>query len=250
MLLQLQNISFAFAGKNHLLQNISLTLEEQKIYALMGVNGSGKTTLFNLITGFNKPKSGDIYFRDKNITHYPTFKINRTGISRTFQDLRLIGKLTVRENVLLAMRGNPTDNWVKALLPKSFYFNEFKVMTEKADEIISEYLLQDIVNNLAGEISYGQQKLLNLACCVANGASLLLLDEPLAGVNEEYIALLQDKIRKMISQGKTILLIDHHTDFIGDVAANIFFLNEGKIRSFNTMEELKNDPEVIEVYIQ
>ena len=215
----------------------------------MGANGSGKSTLFNLITGFIKPHSGDIYFREKNITDYSPFKINRTGIGRTFQDLRLISKLTVRENVLLAMHGNPGDNWMKALLPPFFYSKEIKLLEEKADEMISEYFLQDVKNNLAGEISYGQQKLLNLACCVANGASLLLLDEPVAGINPEYRNKIDLLLKQLREKGKTILLIEHNTDFIGDVADKIFFLHEGKISSFENIAALRTDRSVMEAYI-
>jgi branched-chain amino acid transport system ATP-binding protein len=247
--LQLQNVTFTFPGKSHLLDNVSLTLEEKKIYALMGANGSGKTTLFNLITGFIKPHSGDIFFKEKNITPYPPFKINRTGIGRTFQDLRLITKLTVRENVLLSMHGNPTDNWVKALLPPSFYSKQIKPLIEKTDEIISEFFLTDVENNLAGEISFGQQKLLNLACCVANGASLLLLDEAVAGIQPDYRNKLSMLLKQLKEQGKTILLIEHNTDFIANVADKIFFLHEGKISTFENMETLRKDKQVMEAYI-
>src|SRR4051812_40030018 len=101
MFLQLKNISFKFSGKEYLLNNVSLTLEEKKIYALIGTNGSGKSTLFNLINGFHKPMSGNIIFKGQPITNLPPYKINRTGIGRTFQDLRLVSKLSVKENVLL-----------------------------------------------------------------------------------------------------------------------------------------------------
>lgn len=249
MILQLQNIDFGFSKEKQILKSLSLSLEEHKIYALMGSNGAGKTTILNLITGLLKPQNGDIFFKNKCITNQQPHKINNSGICRTYQDLRLISKLTVYENILLAMDGNPTNNFAKALLPQFVFRKKIKELEGKADEILNEYLLQDVKNNLAGEISYGQQKLLNLACCVSNGALLLLLDEPLVGVNEEYFEVLQEKICNMVLQGKTILLIDHHTDFIGHVAEKIFFLLDGKIHSFNTMEELKNDSKIIEAYI-
>src|SRR5664279_1417718 len=111
MLLQLQNVTFGFSSEKQIFKNLSFGLEQGKIYALMGANGSGKTTLFNLISGFHKPRSGNIVFKQQNIAHTVPYQINRMGIGRTFQDLRLVSKLTVKENVLLAMQGNPTDHW-------------------------------------------------------------------------------------------------------------------------------------------
>ncbi len=134
----------------------------------MGGNGAGKTTLFNLITGFIKPQSGEILFRGKNLAHQPPYTFNRQGIGRTFQDLRLITKLTVKKNIILAMQHNPTDNWLHAMLPERFYRSSNKQLAQQADAIIEEYYLGDVKISLAGEISYGQQKLLLLLyglCC-------------------------------------------------------------------------------------
>ena len=249
MILQLQNITFTFPGKNHLLDNVSFSLEEKKIYALMGSNGAGKTTLFNLITGFIKPQSGEIIFRSEKITSLSSFRINRKGIGRTFQDLRLITKLTVKENIILAMQDNPNDNWIIAMLPEYFYRNTNQKLDKKADEIIEQFFLNDVKNSFGAEISYGQQKLLTLACCVANGASLLLLDEAVAGIQPEYRKKITLLIKQLKEQGKTILLIEHNTDFISDVADKIFFLHEGIISTFETMETLRKDKQVMEAYI-
>ena len=249
MILQLQNITFTFPGKNHLLDNVSLSLEEKKIYALMGSNGAGKTTLFNLITGFIKPQSGEIIFRSEKITSLSSFRINRKGLGRTFQDLRLITKLTVKENIILAMQDNSNDNWLNAMLPENFHRNTNQKLDKKADEIIEQFFLNDVKNSFGAEISYGQQKLLTLACCVANGASLLLLDEAVAGIQPEYRKKITLLIKQLKEQGKTILLIEHNTDFISDVADKIFFLHEGIISTFETVETLKKDKQVMEAYI-
>ena len=249
MILQLQNITFTFPGKNHLLDNVSLSLDEKKIYALMGSNGAGKTTLFNLITGFIKPQSGEIIFRFDKITSLSSFRINRKGIGRTFQDLRLITKLTVKENIILAMQDNANDNWLNAMLPEIFHRNTNQKLYKKADEIIEQFFLNDVKNSFGAEISYGQQKLLTLACCVANGASLLLLDEAVAGIQPEYRKKITLLIKQLKEQGKTILLIEHNTDFISDVADKIFFLHEGIISTFETMETLRKDKQVMEAYI-
>ncbi len=249
MILKLENINFGFTPSKLILDNVTLSLEQGKIYALMGSNGAGKTTLFNLITGFLKPQSGEITFDDKNITNKQPYKINRQGIGRTFQDLRLITKLTVKENIILAMKGNPSDKWYNALIN----FKEdlvWNLVEERRPEKIAErFFLTDVLNNPAGEISYGQQKLLSLACCVANGATLLLLDEAVAGIQPEYrnkIALL---IKQLKEQGKTVLLIEHNTDFIADVADKILFLHDGEISTFENMETLRKDKQVMEAYI-
>lgn len=215
----------------------------------MGSNGAGKTTLFNLITGFLKLQSGNIFFSETNITNQQPCKINRQGIGRTFQNLRLITKLTVNENIILATQHNPTDNWLNAMLPEHFHHNTNNELEKKADEIIEQFFLSDVRNSLAAEISYGQQKLLSLACCVANGAKFLLIDEAVAGVQPDYRNKIAILIKQLKKQRKTILFIEHNTDFIADVADKIFFLHEGIISAFENMETLRKDKQVMEAYV-
>lgn len=249
MLLELKNINHCFPPKT-ILDNISLKLESGKIYALIGANGSGKTTLFNIITGFIKPQSGNIHCNTIRINKLLPHEINRLGIGRTFQDLRLISKLTVRENVVLAMNNNPTQIWYKAILPKSFYKSELNSLEKRAEEIISTCFLQDVKHSLAGEISYGQQKLLNLACCIANDAETFLLDEPIAGINPKYQEQILNLLKQLRKQGKTLLLIEHNTEFLQQIADRFFFLKSGKLNSYNTFNELKNDKQVLDGYLQ
>ena len=183
------------------------------------------------------------------MAHQQPYTINRQGIGRTFQDLRLITKLTVKENIILAMQHNPTDNWLHAMLPERFYRSSNKQLAQQADAIIEEYYLGDVKSSLAGEISYGQQKLLSLACCVANGAKLLLLDEAVAGIQPEYRNKIAALIRTLRERGKTILLIEHNTDFIADVADTIFFLHEGVLSTFKSMDALREDKQVMAAYL-
>jgi len=249
VILELQHLNFGFLPEKKILKDLSLSLEERKIFALMGGNGAGKTTLFNLITGFLKPQSGEILFSGENIAHKKPYKINRQGIGRTFQDLRFITKLTVKKNIILAMQHNPTDNCLYAMLPEQFYRSPNKLIAQRADEIVEEYHLVDVQHSLASDVSYGQQKLLTLACCVANGAKLLLLDEAVAGIQPEYRNKIAILIRTLKEQGKTILLIEHNTDFIADVADTIFFLHEGIISIFETMDRLRDDKQIIAAYL-
>jgi branched-chain amino acid transport system ATP-binding protein len=249
LILQLQNINFGFTPEKQILKDLTLDFEEKKIYALMGSNGAGKTTLFNIISGFIKPQNGKILFFEKNLTNLQPYKINRQGVGRTFQDLRLITKLTVKENIILAMQQNPTDNWLNAMLPEYFNRSINQKLDSIADEIIKQYFLSEVKTSLASEISFGQQKLLSLACCVANGARLLLIDEAVAGVHpecREKIALL---IKQLKEQGTTVLLIEHNTDFIADIADKIFFLHDGEISQYVSIDKMKQDPKVIKAYM-
>jgi len=249
MTLELKNITHKFTASRNILDGVSFKLEKRQIYALMGANGSGKTTLFNIITGFIKSLAGDITLNEQKINSLAPYKINRLGIGRTFQDLRLISKLTVKENVLLAMQDHPTQAWHKALLPGAVYKNEAASLEEKAEQIIATCFLEDIRHNPAGEISYGQQKLLNLACCIANDARLFLLDEPIAGINPHYQEKILVLLKQLRDEGKTILLIEHNTEFLQQVADRFFFLKNGKINAYDTFVQLREDKEVLDAYL-
>jgi ABC-type branched-subunit amino acid transport system ATPase component len=215
----------------------------------MGGNGAGKTTLFNIVTGFIKPQSGKILFDGKNLAHQQPYAINRHGIGRTFQDLRLITKLSVLDNVILAMQHKPTDLWFKAIPPQRLYHKSTQQFTTQAEKIIAMYQLNDVKDSLAGEISYGQQKLLTLACCVANGSKMILLDEAVAGVQPEYRNKIGGLIHELKERGKTILLIEHNTEFIADVADCIYFLHEGVLSAYESMAALRDDKQVMAAYI-
>lgn len=249
MILSVKNLCFSFTEKDKLLNDVSFDLEKAKIYALMGANGSGKTTLFNIISGFLKPNSGSIEIDGTNLGKLKPYEINLVGIGRTFQDLRLITKLTVKDNVILAMRNNPTDNWYDSLLPKGVAKGQLGKMELEAKAIASKYFLDDVFNSLANEISFGQQKLLTLACCEANGADLFLLDEPVAGINPEYAKIIGKLMIQIRDSGKTILFIEHNTDFISSIADRIFFLSGGKMVQYESVDEMKKDSFVKDAYL-
>jgi len=249
MKLELKHISFSFIPEKQILNDLSLTLEENSIYAMMGSNGAGKTTLFNLISGFIKPQSGEVFFEGKNLTRQQPYKINRLGIGRTFQNLRLITKLSVKENIILAIQHNPTDNWLKAMLPRCIDNATVQNLDTKANEIIEQFFLNDVRNSAAAEISYGQQKLLSLGCCIANGASLLMLDEVVAGIQPEFRIKIAKLLKQLKEQGKTIFFIEHNTDFIADITDKIFFLHDGNISTFEDIESLRKNKQVMDTYI-
>lgn len=248
-MLILNNIFFSFNKNSNLLNGLNITLDKGSIYALMGSNGSGKTTLFNVISGFHKQSSGSIIFKNKKIDSMPPYQRSILGIGRTFQDLRVVPKLTVKDNIILAMKGNPTDIWFNSILPKDVFKTRLDALNTRAETLIEEYFLTDIKNSLAGEISFGQQKLLTLACCAAGGAGLLLLDEPIAGINPEYMKLIALLLKQFKEKGKTVLFIEHNTEFISSVADNVFFLDQGMTRGYRNVAEMSNDSYVKEAYL-
>jgi ABC-type branched-subunit amino acid transport system ATPase component len=190
-MLALKQLSFSFPSWT-ILDGVSLQLRSHAVTRLLGGNGSGKTTLFNLITGFLRPDAGSIRLGETDLAHRAPFRISRAGVARTFQELRLIGKLTVRENLLLALTRPADERLGTALLPSHRRASSLSSSTEEragvrsrnelpassADSLLADYFLAGVADQLASEISYGHQQLLTLACCAALVASLLLLDAP------------------------------------------------------------------------
>jgi branched-chain amino acid transport system ATP-binding protein len=153
------------------------------------------------------------------------------GVGRTFQQPRIIKQLTLKENIIFAMPQNPTDVWYQALLPKFVFNRQVRDLEEKAQLLLEQFLLQDMGEDLAETISYGQQKLLNLACTVANGGQLLLLDEPLAGLSPLHNRKICDLLIRLKSDGKTILMIEHHQVVTKDITDQYLFLDQNGLSS-------------------
>ncbi len=247
-MLEVDTLSKSF-GELQVLDGISFRIDAGGIHTLMGPNGSGKTTLFNILTGFLKADGGRMWLNGKNLNNLGPPGINEAGIGRTFQDMRLIKQLTVRENVLLAFHGNPGENFFKALLPQSLLKKQLEPFEQKADKILDQIHLTDVKDSKAWEISFGQQKLLALGCCMANDADLLLLDEPIAGINPQYREEIKEILLDLKQQGKGILLIEHHPDFIETISDQLFFLNAGDLLTFDNYQEMKEDDFVKEAYL-
>lgn len=247
-ILKLENIVKAF-GENHVLNGIDLSVQKGKIYTIVGGNGAGKTTLYNLITGFIKADSGTITFKSRKIYKLNPVRINHLGITRTFQDLRLITELSVRENILLAFKNNPGEKIYNAILPSRLFKKQYKQFAERADKIIETIHLTDVADNLAGEISYGQQKLLTIGCCIANDAELLLLDEPIAGIDKDNYTRIYDLLLQLKSEGKTIIQIEHNHGFVETLSDGIFFLHSGQVTFFENYNSFKTNSKVKEVYL-
>jgi ABC-type branched-subunit amino acid transport system ATPase component len=246
--LEINDISKQF-GENHVLNGINIHLEKGKIYTIVGGNGAGKSTLFNIITGFLRADSGNIYFKSKKITKTNPVRINHLGITRTFQDLRLITELSVRENILLAFKNNPGEKIFNAMLPAFVFKKEYSAFAKRAEEILEKVYLTHVQDQLAGEISYGQQKLLTIGCCIANDAELLLLDEPIAGIDSENYKRISELLQDIKKDGKTILQIEHNHHFIEELSDSIFYLYNGTSNQFDTYSDFRNNQKVKDSYL-
>ena len=214
-MLELKSIYKSF-GDVRVLNGVNLRLEKGLVYTLKGGNGSGKTTVLNIISGFLSPTKGAVVFKGKTIAKFAPYRVNRLGVGRTFQDLRLATQLTVYENILLALE------------TRTFAYPT-KEQEKRAREILEKVSLTEKRNELAGEISYGQQKLLTIGCCIANNADLLLIDEPVAGIDRENLTKITCLIKQLKQEGKTILQIEHNEDYIRATGDRIFRMEKGVI---------------------
>lgn len=226
-----------------------MSLEPGKVYSLIGSNGTGKTTLFNLITGFIKPDFGEIWLNKIRLDKLSPVRINSKGISRTFQDLRIINQLSVKENILLSFKNNPGEKILNSFLPPIFFRNHYDALLRKTNYLLNKVHLVEVENNLAGDISYGQQKLLTLGCCLANDPQLLLLDEPIAGIEKSNYIQIYDLILELKNEGRTILQIEHNHDFIAPLSDAIWFMHDGCVVHFENYDSFLTNSIVKEKYL-
>jgi len=248
-MLKISNLTFSY-GENIILNNLNHSFEENKIYCIMGTNGSGKSTLFNLISGFLTPSNGKIVLKkgieEKDTTKMNPYQVSNIGISRTFQDLRLIPSISVKDNIYLAIKNKKTEKIYNSFLPKKLFTKENKILEEKITNLLKKTNLFDVKDNLAEDISYGQQKLLNLAQAMTNDFDLLLLDEPVAGVQPKFR---EDIIKIIKSLNKTVICIEHNIEFIEQLSTNILFLHSGKILAKGDINDIKNNKTVQKAYL-
>lgn len=229
--------------------DLSFSIEENNIISLIGPNGSGKTTLFNIITRFLYPDKGEVFFKGKPILEKPPHHIANLGIGRTFQNLRLLQKITVLDNVLLAFKNQSGERFFGVYFsPKSS--KEQEANRQKALSLLGFVGLSEKAEDLAENLSYGQQKLLTLACCLAMDADLLLLDEPVAGLNSVMIAKMFGMMKDLKKQGKTIFFIEHNLKVVMEISDKVIVIDEGKKIAEGNPSIIKNNPKVIEAYLE
>jgi branched-chain amino acid transport system ATP-binding protein len=216
--------------------------------AIIGPNGAGKTTLLNVITGFLRPDVGQAFLGERELTRLPAYKIARLGIARTFQDLRLISQVSVLENVLVA-RPNQKGEGLLRLLFRVGVAAEEKQNREQAMHWLKFVGLDAYKNDAAGELSYGQQKLLTLACCLATDTRILLLDEPVAGVHSDVIERILGLLRELRSLDKLVVLIEHDIASVREIADSVIVMDHGRIIAQGKPSDVLERPEIIEAYV-
>jgi branched-chain amino acid transport system ATP-binding protein len=246
--LDLDNLSISFGGVQAV-HRLSLSLAQGKISSLIGPNGAGKTTVFNLIMGVFKPDQGEIRFKGQAINGMKPCDVVRKGICRSFQELRLFHHMTVFDNVFLALQRQRNENPFRALLRGRDYTEEKRRSEEKTLGLLEFVDLAEKRNNLADDLSYGEQKLLSLARILATDAELLLLDEPTSGLDSKFIDQILSLARDLIRQGKTVLLVEHNMDLIMEISDWIFVLHQGQKIGEGNPEEIHKNEEVIRVYL-
>lgn len=247
-MLELNRVSKHFEGIRAL-DKCSFHVKEGEIAGLIGPNGSGKTTAFNTITGLYKASEGEIIFKGEDITDLRTNQIANMGIGRTFQMVRLFPKMTVMDNMLVSRRYIKAEKLWPQLFSKSHVRHEEDLARERCKEILKTVRLEKKIDELAETLSYGQQKLLEIARCLALEPELLLLDEPIAGVNPSLAKEILDVIRKLNKEGKTVVLIEHAMWAVMDICQRIIVLDYGKVIAEGMPSEIRKDESVIEAYL-
>ncbi len=232
------------------LQDFSCTVRKDEILGLIGPNGAGKSTLFNVLTGFISPDSGTAEYNGTDLYREPPDKISLLGISRTFQDLRLIRQISVLDNVLLSFKDQPGEKIRSLFIGNKAVLKTERENTEKAIELLKYAGIDDKANDPAGTLSYGQQKLLSIICCLAADPEVLLLDEPVAGINPAMIEKIISIIRELPSKGKSVIVIEHNMDVIMKLCHRVIFMDSGEKIAQGTPEEVRNNEKVIEAYIR
>lgn len=239
-LLEVKNLSISFGGLKAV-DNFQISIEKGQLYGLIGPNGAGKTTIFNLLTGVYKPDAGSIELAGVNITGRKTTEINQAGIARTFQNIRLFGALTVFENVLIAKHMRAKQNVFSATLRLNHA--EEKRMRDESMELLEMQGLAHLKNEIASSLPYGLQRRLEIARALATSPSLLLLDEPAAGMNPQETQDLTDFIHKIRDDYHlTIFMIEHHMDLVMQISDRIYVLDFGKLIAHGTPDEVQNNP--------
>ena len=247
-MLRLSSVSKNFGGLQ-VLHKVSLTIPARGIFGLIGPNGAGKTTVFNLVTGLLATNEGSIEFHGERLNGMTPHRVTRCGIARTFQNIRVFKAMTLIENVAVALGGRARYGALSALLPTARYRENERLEAEMARELLAKVGLAGSAESLAGTLSYGEQRRLEIARALATEPKLLLLDEPTAGMNSAEKQQIMDEIVKLDESGLSILIIEHDMRFIMGLCREITVLNFGSVIARGTPDEIRASTAVIEAYL-
>ena len=248
-MLSVKGLSISFGGLKAV-NNFAINIEKGQLYGLIGPNGAGKTTIFNLLTGVYKPDTGTILLDGQNLTGKSTTDINKAGIARTFQNIRLFKDLSVLDNVKAGLHNHHTYSTLEGLLRLPRYYKVEKEMDEQAMELLKVFNLEDVAHVAASNLPYGQQRRLEIARAMATEPKLLLLDEPAAGMNPNETGELMDMIRFVREKfHMTILLIEHDMKLVSGICEKLTVLNFGEVLCEGKTSDVLNDPQVVTAYL-
>ena len=230
--------------------DFSLTIGKTEIAGLIGPNGAGKTTVFNLLTNVYQPTRGSILIDGMPTAGKKTYQVNRMGVARTFQNIRLFKELSVIDNIKVGLHESMKYNLASSLLRMPNYWKEEKQCTERALELLDIFHMADLANAQAGSLPYGAQRRLEIMRALATSPKLLLLDEPAAGMNPSETAELTETIRRIRDEFNiAVLLIEHDMSLVMGICEGIAVLNFGRIIAKGTPDEIRDNPQVIEAYL-
>ena len=248
-LLSIKNLGIQFGGLRAV-DEFNLEIEKGELYGLIGPNGAGKTTVFNMLTGVYKPTAGEIVLDGKNITGKKQIEINKLGVARTFQNIRLFSQLSVLDNVKAGLHNQYKYSTFSGIFRLPTFFKTEKKMNARAMELLKVVDLQDEADLLASNLPYGKQRKLEIARALATNPKLLLLDEPAAGMNPNETAELMDTIKFVRKEfDMTILLIEHDMRLVSGICEKLTVLNFGKVLAQGKTSEVLSNPEVITAYL-
>lgn len=248
MILEVRDLTKSFGGVRAV-DRCTLAVKENSITAIIGPNGAGKSTLFNLVAGLIAPDSGTIAFRGRHLEDALAYERPYYGLVKTFQIPREFGGLTVLENVMVASRGHPGENPVLSLLGTRRVWESERMTEERARSLIEFVGLSALAEEPSRVLSGGQRKLLELARALMVDPEMILLDEPVAGVNPTMAAKLMDLVRDLRKQGKTFLFIEHDMDIVMAHSDTVIVMHEGRPIAEGTPSEIRGDARVVSVYL-
>lgn len=247
-LISVNNLKKSFGGLKAV-DVQELSFKEGELTSIIGPNGAGKTTFFDLISGFQDADSGSIFLKDKDISNAQPYKIARMGMVRTFQLTKVFDRMTVMENLLFSGSNIKNDSFLRSFIKLNSQKLYESNLREKANEIMNDLNIGHMANSYARELSGGQKKLLELARSIINEPEILLLDEPLAGVNPKLAEDILSLITKLSDSGITIIMVEHNIEAVMKISERIVVLAEGSLIADGIPNEIRTDNNVIEAYL-